>query len=79
MLPKGTMNYTLSREQFEKYRGVLSTKGIDLVGDSGYFDTHGFRGTFSYAEPTLTVTVTHEPFFFTADEFYAKLTGFFQS
>lgn len=70
------MKYTLTPEQFESKRATLAENGVILTGDSGTFNTHGFSGTFTYDGTTLDVEVQHEPFFFTAGEFYDRLTKF---
>lgn len=62
-----TVERALTRDQVEKVRLALATKGITMVGDSGTFSQStpiGYvGGSFAYKEGTLQVNVTkHPPF-----------------
>lgn len=51
------MTFTLTRQQLESKRSELATKGVQIVGDSGNFSDKGVSIQYTYAEPTLIVTV----------------------
>jgi hypothetical protein len=58
-----TMTFTLTREVFEKCRRDLAAEGVQLVGDSGEMGRLGVKASFTFVEPTLTITILKSGFF----------------
>jgi len=54
----------LTPEQFAaKCAQLKAEQDIELAGNTGLLDHGGFSGSYAYDGTTLTITVTHKPFF----------------
>jgi hypothetical protein len=65
----------LTPDQFASASAKLAQQGIPLTGDKGEISKSGVTAAYTYADGTLSIDITHKPFFVTTEYCEEQIKG----